>query len=296
MRGNLGVFRQYSPRPLPRRVIEAPPAVPKPSPRISIVTPSFNQARFIPNTIQSVLDQCYPNLEYFVQDGASDDGTVEILNSFGERLTYWESVPDQGQSDALNRAFSRCTGEIMAYLNSDDLLMSGTLAVVADFFHQHPNVDVLYGHRIVIDEEGDEIGRWFLPQHDPKALQYADYIPQETLFWRRSIWDAAGGHIDNMFQFAMDWDLLLRFQSLGACIQRVPLFLAAYRVHSASKTYNFVDDLGMREMQYLRERSLGYIPSHMEIRRRLIMYKLKSIALQQIHAKPWLHPLATLFE
>ena len=95
----------------------------------------------------------------------------------------------------------------MAYLNSDDLLLPGALPTVAAYFAQHPEVEVVYGHRVVIDEAGDEIGRWVLPPHDDKALRWADYIPQETLFWRRSIWGKSGGRMDETFRFALDWEL-----------------------------------------------------------------------------------------
>lgn len=293
---HLGVLRQYPPRALPDKTVPQPPSLRDPAPVISIVTPSFNQAHYIGRTIDSILNQDYPKLEYIVHDGASKDGTAEVVEARANRLMYWESVPDQGQSDALNRGFGHCTGEIMAYINSDDLLMPGALVVVADYFQRHPAVDVLYGHRLIIDEEDREIGRWFLPRHDAKVLLYADYIPQETLFWRRSIWEAAGGRIDPGFQFAMDWDLLLRFQAHGARIKRLPVFLAAFRVHSASKTQNLIGDLGMREMEQLRQRSLGYLPSYPEICGRLATYMLKAWALMQIHEKPWLRPLAPLFE
>lgn len=293
---NLGVLHQYPPKPSLDLSIANPPPVPRPAPGISIVTPSFNQAHFIGRTIDSVLNQGYPNLEYVVQDGASSDSTVDLLKAYGDRLPNWASAPDQGQSDALNLGFARCSGEIMAYLNSDDLLMPGSLALVADFFHRNPGVDVLYGHRLVIDEQDREIGRWFLPRHDPKVLLYADYIPQETLFWRRTIWEKAGGRIDASFHFAMDWDLLLRFQDAGARIRRLPVFLGAFRVHPASKTQSVLGDLGMREMERLRKRSLGYVPNYLEVRRQLTAYMLKAWTLQHIHEKPWLGPLAPIFE
>src|SRR6185436_555558 len=135
-------------------------------PRISIVTPSFRQAHFIERTIRSVLEQGYPNLEYHVQDGGSTDGTVPILERYAPRLSSWASERDSGQSQAINRAFAKTSGDIMAWINSDDVLFPGALAYVADFFNRNPDVDVVYGHRVLIDEEDREIGRWILPPHE----------------------------------------------------------------------------------------------------------------------------------
>src|SRR5215471_8322275 len=218
----LGVLAQYRPRPL---VIPRGPAarpVPCRPPRITIVTPSFRHGAYIEHTIKSVLDQRYPNLEYFVQDGGSTDETPRILQRYATALAGWESRSDSGQAEALNRGFSRSTGEIMAWLNSDDLLLPGTLARVAEFFAEHSNVDVVYGDRIVIDHNGMEIGRWVLPPHDPTILSWADFVPQETLFWRRSIWTKVGAAIDESFRFAMDWDLLVRFRDAGASFAHLP--------------------------------------------------------------------------
>ena len=149
--------------------------------------------------------------------GGSSDETVSVLRRFEPLLRSWRSEPDDGQADAINRGFAETTGEIMAWLNSDDLLLPGTLAYVAQYFAKHPEVDVVYGNRIMIDDDDGQIGSWILPAHDDHALTLADYVPQETLFWRRRIWDAAGGSVDTSFAFAIDWDLLLRFRAAGRC-------------------------------------------------------------------------------
>ncbi|HEY5742940.1 MAG TPA: glycosyltransferase family 2 protein, partial [Terrimicrobiaceae bacterium] len=220
----LGVLRQYSPRPI--QLVPPPGARCKSRlPTIAVVTPSYNQSHLIAETIESVLDQKYDNLEYAVVDGGSTDGTKEILEHYGQRLAYHVSEPDNGQADAIAKGFAHLNGEIMGYLNSDDLLTTGALRFVGDFFARHPQIDVIYGHRIVIDEAGQEVGRWIIPRHDPHAIRHFDYVPQETLFWRRSIYEAVGG-ICTSFQFAMDWDLLLRFINAGARFYRVPYFLA----------------------------------------------------------------------
>jgi GT2 family glycosyltransferase len=144
----------------------------------------------------------------------------------------------------------------MAYLNSDDLLLPGSLHAVAQFFESHPEVDVVYGHRVVIDRHGDETGRWVLPPHDDRFLDWLDYIPQETMFWRRRMWEKVGG-IDETFRFALDWDLVLRFRAAGSKFHRLGRFLGAFRVHDASKTMTIVDTAGAAEAALLRRRCHG---------------------------------------
>jgi glycosyltransferase involved in cell wall biosynthesis len=245
--------------------------------RISLVTPSYCQSKFIERTIQSVLDQDYPNLEYVVQDGGSKDGTREILAKYSHRLTEWESASDSGQSYAINRGFSKTTGEIMAWLNSDDILLPGSLAYVAEYFYTHPKIDVVYGNRFLIDEEDNLIGRWVLPKHDSKVLSWADFIPQETLFWRRRIWEKVGGKVDESFQFAIDWDLLLRFRDAGAVFHRLPRFLGGFRVHPQQKTSANISDIGLQEMNRIRERIHGRIPSSLETKKALAVFMGKHV-------------------
>src|SRR6267142_2453422 len=216
LKPQLGVLRQYPPRPLQVPNTEKLPVPPDAPQKISIVTPSFNQAMYLERTIRSVIEQNYANFEYIVQDGGSSDGSTEIIKKYGDSLKHWESARDGGQQYGINLGFRHATGEIMAYLNSDDFLFPGTLAYVAEFFCRHPEVDVVYGHRIIVDEEDREIGRWVMPLHDDAVLSWADYVPQETLFWRRPIWERAGAKLDESFRFALDWELQLRFRDAGA--------------------------------------------------------------------------------
>lgn len=246
-------------------------------PSVSIVTPSYGQVGFIGRTMDSVLNQNYPNLEYFIQDGGSTDGTVDVLKLYSARLSGWASAPDGGQSQAINLGFAKTSGEIMAWLNSDDLLLPGALAYVADYFERHPEIDVVYGHRVLVDGQDKEIGRWILPRHDDAVLSWADFIPQETLFWRRSIWEKAGGTVDENFRFAMDWDLLLRFRKVGARMACLPRFLGAFRIHEAQKTSAQISEVGMQEMDRLRLRELGHVPSRGEIGKALGPYLLAHV-------------------
>lgn len=208
-------------------------------PSISIVTPSYQQGPFLEWTLRSVLLQRYPRLEYVVMDGGSTDQTAEILKRYRTFLTHCESSLDRGQADAVARGFARTSGEIMAYLNSDDLLAPGALDFVAGYFDANPDVDALYSHRIFIREDNTTEAYWILPQHCDWLMKRWDYIPQETCFWRRRIYDAVGG-INPELQFALDYSLFVRFMERGR-MRRVHRFLGAFRRHESSKTAGLVE-------------------------------------------------------
>lgn len=161
----------------------------------------------------------------------------------------------------------------MAYLNSDDTLLPGTLAHVANFFDQRPDIDFVYGHRVFIDYAGSEIGRAVFPAHDPGALKFAGYVPQETMFWRRRVWGKIGP-MDTAFHYALDWEFMLRAEAAGFKMARLRRFLACFRVHDEQKTTKAYE-LGRKEMQTLRQRSLSYVPSQREIYRALLPYLVR---------------------
>ncbi len=260
----IGVLRHHAPKPLVWDLLP-PPSPPTPDtpalPQIAIVTPSYGQEAYVERTMLSILDQNYPRLLYAVQDGGSKDASPAIIARHAARLRHWESVRDAGQADAIRRGFTRLTPELgpddlMAWLNSDDLLGPGVLRYVAEYFAAHTDVDVVYGHRIIIDENDGDVGRWIMPRHDPHVLEWIDYVPQETLFWRKRAWDLAGG-IDPSFQFALDWDLLARFHQARCRIVRLPYFLGAFRVHSEQKTSQAIHTTGADEMRRIRTRFHG---------------------------------------
>jgi hypothetical protein len=272
----LGNLYQYQPQPI--TLLEPVKHISFNRPlRISIVTPSFEQGDFISRSISSVLDQEYPNVEYFVQDGGSSDLTIEVLKKYENMLAGWESTKDSGQSQAINRGFKKTSGDIMGWLNSDDLLLPGALQTVSNFFQENPNVDVVYGNRLLIDESDMEIGRWIIPGHDSAVLTWVDFIPQETMFWRRSIWEQVGGQVDETFRFAMDWDLLLRFRDAGASFAHIPRFLGAFRIHDQQKTSAEIHHVGKNEMDCIRARLLGYVPTHEEINKAITLFLLRHI-------------------
>ena len=290
IRPRLGRLYQHPPQPiyLPKQYLG--PSALLQTPCVSIVTPSFKQGKYIRRTIDSILGQDYPSLEYFVQDGGSMDETVDILRAYQDKLTGWESRPDQGQSHAINLGFGRCTGEVMAWINSDDVLLPGAIHAVVEYFNRHPEVDVVYGDRILIDENDLQIGRWILPGHDAQVLSWADYIPQETLFWRRRIWNKVGRHVDENFKFAMDWDLLIRFREAGAKFAHMPRFLGAFRIHEHQKTSAAISDVGNQEMNQIRARLLGRVPDHHEIRRAILFFAatlVRGSSMPASNVMPW---------
>jgi glycosyltransferase involved in cell wall biosynthesis len=274
----LGKYEQYEPRPICFDLL--PSSDPSDAPFIAIVTPSYNQSGYLEDTIKSILDQEYPRLSYAVADGGSKDDSPQIIAKYAGRLAYACSEKDQGQSDAIVKGFSKVEGEIMAYLNSDDLLAPGALRLVGEFFAHNPDVDVVYGHRIIIDAAGKEVGRWILPPHDNKANRYFDYIPQETMFWRRSLYEAVGG-IDPRLQFTMDWDLILKFQAQGAKFVRLPYFLGCFRAHGEQKS-QMQSEIGLNEVKSLIRTRGGdetfgaeYQSVHRRFRRRAMMSMLR---------------------
>ena len=287
LRPRLNQLRQYPPRDIDLMADRAASGAAEDSatlPTVALVTPSYRQGAFIRATIDSVLGQAYPKLRYVVMDGGSADETPEILASYGDRLDWW-SGRDGGQADAINKGFARVSGEIMGWVNSDDLLLPGTLAYVARFFRDHPEIDLVYGHRIIIDERGKEVGRWVLPRHDPAALALTDYVPQETMFWRARLWNAVGP-LDTGFHYAMDWDLLLRAQRAGFRFRRLPRFLGCFRVHGEQKTAQTT--ALTQEMDQLRAAHFGRPVSQQEISRGLRLYQLRQLACDWRYRLGWL--------
>ncbi|MDR3476702.1 MAG: glycosyltransferase [Gammaproteobacteria bacterium] len=283
MKPKLGELNLYGPRPLlvPKHYFKKSHL--KKPPTISIVTPSYNQGVFLERTILSIKHQEYPCVEHIIQDGGSTDKTIDVLKRYDASIKHWESAKDKGQSNAINLGLAHATGDILAYLNSDDILLPGTLHYVGQFFEKNPDVDVLYGHRVLIDKDGQEIGRWILPPHDDEILSWADYIPQETLFWRRSIWEKVGGKIDESFRFAMDWDLILRFREAGAKFARVPRFLGGFRIHPHQKTSAEISFTGTNEMDRLRERCHNRFVNPVEINNAIKKYLNRHLVYHKLY-------------
>jgi glycosyltransferase involved in cell wall biosynthesis len=285
LRPPLWVSEQYRPKKNSVNSLYQSEEIRFDAPSIAIVTPTLNRRQYLQATIDSVLMQGYPRLDYRVQDGGSTDGTVDLLRSYDSRLA-WHSEHDSGQAWAINRAFAACDCDIMAYLNSDDLLLPGTLAYVAREFQERPDIDIVYGHRIFVDRAGLEIGRAVLPRHDAKAIYWADFVPQETMFWRRRVW-AAVGPLDETLQYALDWDFIVKAQHAGFKFLRLPRFLACFRVHDEQKVA-MMHDRGREEMQAVRRRYLGYEPSHRKVIQKMMPYLLRQLAVHWMYRSRFL--------
>jgi glycosyltransferase involved in cell wall biosynthesis len=221
--------------------------LPLPLPRITIVTPSFNQGAFLETAIRSVLDQGYPNLEYIVIDGGSTDGSVDILRKYGDRLAYWVSEPDGGQYEALNKGFARATGEILGWLNSDDQLVPWALGVVGELFARFPQIDWLTSlHPLYLDEAGKAVACGPMEGFSREGFFRGENLPgfdwhvegsiqQESTFWRRSLWERAGGRLDVSYRLAADFELWARFFR-HADLYGVGTPLGGFRMHGGQKT------------------------------------------------------------
>ncbi len=280
LRPQIWNFWQHAPRPLKLPPSYAATTAPANAPLIAIITPHFKQEHFLKATIESVLSQNYPNLAYCVQDAGSGEETRALLESYSGRLV-WYSEADSGQAQAINRGFRHVSGDLMAYLNSDDLLLRGTLTYVAQAFQANPEIDLFYGHRIFIDARGLEIGRAVLPPHDPEALKWMDYVPQETLFWKRRVWDAIGP-MDESFRFALDWDFIARAMQAGFRFKRLPRYLGCFRVHETQKTFAMMD-VGNEEMDRVRELTLGRRPEQNEVKRAIRPYMRRQGLFHRLH-------------
>lgn len=206
-------------------------------PRISVVTPSYNQVEYLEETIRSVVLQGYPNLDYIVMDGGSTDGSRELIERYGPWLSYWQSQPDKGQSHAIARGFDRADGDILAWLNSDDVFRPEALARVARFFVQRPEVVFGSGDVNLTDSTGRIITRFFVtqPSYFITANLGIHHWPQQGCFWRRDAYVAVGG-VNPALRFCMDRDLFLRITAFGRSARIPGKPLADFRQHEQAKT------------------------------------------------------------
>jgi hypothetical protein len=211
-------------------------------PRISIVTPSFNQAHFLEQTIRSVLDQGYPNLEYIIIDGGSTDGSADLIRKYESSLAYWVSEPDRGQTHAINKGMARATGDIVAYLNSDDYYLPGALHRVAREFAAQPDADLFHGRCRIVDEHGvatgERVGRIFSFEEviDLWGVWWnrRNYV-QPEVFWTKRIADRIGPFREDLF-FVMDWEYWTRMFRAGGKPAFIDEELSCFRLHKNQKS------------------------------------------------------------
>jgi glycosyltransferase involved in cell wall biosynthesis len=212
-------------------------------PKITLVTPVFNAVRYIEQTIQSVISQQYPNLEYFIIDGGSTDGTLEVIRKYEHELTGWTGQPDNGMYDALNRGFARSSGEIMGWISATDMLHTRSLFLVADVFREIPQVEWITGRPTGFNEEGmpvsvDRLKRWARMRFLAGANRH---IQQESTFWRRSLWQRAGSRMDASRRNCNDFELWVRFFRY-AKVYSVDALIGGFRFHGDSLGLQNVDE------------------------------------------------------
>lgn len=236
-----------------------------PLPRISVVTCSYQQGRYIETTLRSVLEQGYRNLEYIVVDGGSTDGSVDTIRRYQDQLAYWVSEPDRGQTDALIKGFNRSDGEILGWLCSDDLLLPGALHAVGEFFAQHPKVEAVYGDSLWVDGAGHLLRpKKEMPFSRFVFLYDHNYIPQPSMFWRRSLYQVVGG-LNADFNLSMDGDLWERF-SAQSTIAHLPRYLSCMRFYPEQKTRSLRpqacrEDTAIRHRRALHRRTRLFYPA-----------------------------------
>ena len=224
-------------------------------PLVTIVTPSFNQASFLEETIKSVLNQTYPNIEYIIMDGGSTDGSLEIIKKYVSQLAHWVSEKDRGQTDAINKGFALANGEVLAWLNSDDTLLPNAVEEAVAYLSVHPDVGMVYGDANYIDDKSKVIGKFPAAETDlPRLRKGYVHIPQQASFFRKSLWNQVGP-LDPEFFFAMDYDLWVRLAERSG-LKYLPGTWANFRLHADAKTISS-DDQCWPEMLKVHYRNGG---------------------------------------
>ncbi len=207
-----------------------------PQPLVSIVTPSYNQAAYLETTIRSVLEQDYPSVEYYVMDGGSSDGSVDIIRKYADRLSGWVSEKDRGQGDAINKGLSRAHGEIVAWLNSDDYYLPKAISSAVRAFAQNPDASFVYGDMLAVDQSGQTLNVLRYGQYSLENLLCFQIIGQPAVFFRREVFEQAGG-LDIHFHYMLDHLLWIRMARESKIVY-VPQTWAAARFHPQAKNRN----------------------------------------------------------
>lgn len=205
-------------------------------PKITVVTPSFNQGEYLEQTILSVIGQGYPNLEYIIIDGGSTDNSLDIIHKYEGHFAYWDSKPDKGQADAINRGFTNSTGEILAWLNSDDMYVPGTLNYISKCFGNTLGHKIVFGNCLRFNQGTKfAFGSNVEESHQKLDISLCDYIIQPSCFWTKTVWEKIGSlNIDLVY--TLDWDWFIRAKQAGVEFDAVGEFLSLYRLHAKHKS------------------------------------------------------------
>jgi len=255
---------------------------------VSIITPSFNQSRYLETTVQSVLSQDYPRIDYIVIDGASTDGSLEIIKKYESRLAYWVSEKDHGQADAINKGLARVKGNILAWLNSDDYYLPNTISSVVKVFEENLDVVMVYGDMLAVDEHGQTINVLKYKQLSLQDLLCFQIIGHPAVFFRREAYEKAGG-LDITFHFLLDHHLWIRIAQQGK-ILHIPQTWAAARYHAEAKNRAKAAEFGREAFRVLdwaqNQRELTKAISSIERRARASAHRVDARYLLD-GGQPW---------
>lgn len=258
-------------------------------PKISIITPSYNQGKYLEDTILSVLGQNYPNLEYIIIDGGSTDNSIEIIKKYEHQLTYWISEKDNGQSDAINKGFAKATGEILAWLNSDDLYMPGVLNKITSYFKENLHQPVLLMGECIHFTDFLGVNKvWgsnVVKKHNESDLSNIDYVIQPSTFWNRTAFEITKG-VETSLNYTFDWDMYLKMQQSNVQFTTLNSVLSMYRIHDSHKT-GTGGNHRLKEIEYITK---NYSPTKYHILHQLL--SKESISFNQFHY----HQLSRLFK
>jgi len=250
-------------------------------PRISIVTPSFNQAKYLEQTIRAVLDQGYPNLEYIICDGGSTDGSVDIIRKYADKLAWWCSEKDRGQSHAINKGFERATGDLFAYINSDDYFLPGAFDRVASAYQDGGKFIV--GWSQYLEPNGDFRPYPVQPNSEPSDWLIKNPIPQQSAFWASSLWRQLGPFREDM-HYSFDYEYWLRLKFKGGIGPHVVhQCLAIFRLHEASKTMSGKTPFDPDDVKLRRE----YMPYLSFFERRTVRSALRRQRARMNRKEGW---------
>ena len=256
---------------------------------VSIITPSYNQASYLEQTITSVLNQDHADIEYIVVDGGSTDNSVDIIKKYSNRLAYWISEKDNGQADAINKGFTKATGEVIAWLNSDDYYLDGTVSAAVKVFDEHPDVGLVYGNMLAVDEHGKTFNALNYKQLTLEDLLCFQIIGQPAVFMRRSALQKTSG-LDSTFHFLLDHHLWIQLAQLGR-ILHVPQTWAAARYHAAAKNRAQAAEFGREAFRILdwaeQNESLAPILNRVSRRARAAAHRVNARYLLD-GGQPWL--------
>ncbi|MFC2141473.1 glycosyltransferase family 2 protein [Acidobacteriota bacterium] len=255
-------------------------------PKISIVTPSYNQGEFLERTIMSVLNQNYPNLEYIIIDGGSTDGSMDIIKKYEKHLAHWISEPDNGQAHALNKGFRLAKGEISAWLNSDDIYLPNTLVEVSTYFTQNPDTEFVFGNTVFVNAGDEVIGDVRFTKFSLRSYIYKSFgLHQPSSFWKSELFNEMGG-LREHFSFCMDTDFFMRMAKSGKDFHFFDKYLTCFRITETQKSSR-ISHIGLKERKEIIKEIFDIDINYDSFKLKLLkfIYQTRRFLLYLLHGK-----------